>query len=107
MKTLQELYIQLKSLGVPVAYRTFAGKEEPTFPYIVYYRENENSLVADNHNYFPISYVTIELYDLEYNEQMEQAIEQMLNEHDIPFEKYEIYIEEEKMALTGYEISLY
>ena len=107
MKTLEELYLQLKSLGVPVAYRTFAGKEEPTFPYIVYYRENESSLVADNHNFFQIPYVTIEMYDLEHNEQLEQAIEQMLNEHEIPYEKYSVYIEGENMELTGYDISLF
>lgn len=107
MRTLQELYTQLKSLGVPVAYRTFGKGEEPPFPFIVYYRENESSLIADNHNYFQIPYVTIELYDLERNEQMETAIETMLNEHEIPYEKYSVFIDEEQMELTGYDISLF
>lgn len=107
MKTLGQLYIQLKTLGVPVAYRSFDKGEEPAFPYIVYYRENESSLIADNHNYFQIPYVVIELYDLEKNGQLEQALEEILNEHELPFEKYSVYIEEEQMELTGYDISLF
>lgn len=107
MKTLQELYVQLKALGVPVAYRMFGKNEEPTLPFIVYYRENETSMIADNLNYFQVPYVVIELYDLVQNEQLELAIENMLKEHEIPYEKYSTFIESENMELTGYDISLF
>lgn len=107
MKTLAELYEQLKTLGIPIAYRAFAKGEEPAFPYLIYYREGTTGVIADNTNYYVVPYVVLELYYIEHDEQLESAVESILDEMETPFEKYETYIDEEKMSQTVYEISLY
>lgn len=108
MKTLAELYEQLKTLGVPIAYRMFPKGEAPELPYLIYYREGTTGVIAaDNTNYYMVPYVILELYYIEHDEQLENAIESILNEMETPFEKYEVFIESEGMSQTGYEISLY
>lgn len=107
MKSLAELYEQLQTLGIPIAYRAFAKGEAPELPYLIYYREGTTGVIADNTNYYMVPYVILELYYIEQDEQLENAIESILIEMETPFEKYETYIEDEGMAQTGYEISLY
>lgn len=107
MKSLADLYGRLKGLGIPVAYRFFPKDEPPTIPFLVYYRNGTTSLIADNHNYFMAPYVVVELYCDVRDDQLEIALEAIFEEMDVPFEKYDAYIEEEELELVGYDISLY
>ena len=107
MKTLAELYEQLKTLGIPVAYRVFPKDENPELPYLVYYRNGTTSLIADNHNYHMVPYIVVELYCEVRDDLLELALEAIFEEMEVPFEKYDVYIEEEQMELVGYDISLY
>lgn len=107
MKTLDELYEQLKTLGIPVAYRVFPKDENPTLPFLVFYRDGTTSLRADNHNFYDIPYVVVELYCETVDELLEIALEAIFEDMELPYEKYQVYIEEEQMELVGYDISLY
>ena len=48
MMTLQELYIELKKLQLPVQYYMFQEGQAPSLPYIIYFNPSEQHANADN-----------------------------------------------------------
>lgn len=107
--TLQSLYSKLKSMqgfSNKVAYRMFSEKEAPALPFIVYYVEQSDNFMADGHVYLAKNEVAIELYSDNKDVASEGKIESMLNNENIPWQKYEEYIESEHMYQVVYEITI-
>ena len=107
--TLAELYTALKSINgfnKKVAYRAFPEDEAPALPFIVYYVDQSNNILADNKVYKGRQQVTIELYSANKDVASEALVETMFNNHDVPWEKYEEYIDDEHMYQISYEITI-
>lgn len=107
--TLAELYTALKSINgfnEKVAYRAFTEDEAPALPFIVYYVDQSNNILADNKVYKARQQVTVELYSVNKDVASEALVEAMLNNHDVPWEKYEAYVEDEHMYQLSYEITI-
>ena len=107
--TLAELKKILDAAGYPVAYSHFIptlDKPVPSPPYICYLVDGNPNFMADNKVYHKISDVSIELYSNKKDLVAEGKLEIVLDEHDIPYETSEIFIESEQLFQKIYEVRL-
>ena len=107
--TLTEFYSKLKSITgfeTKVAYRQFRVGQAPTLPFMVYYVEDSNNFLADNKVYLAKQNVVVELYSENKDVTSEGLIEKMFNDNDIPWRKFEDYIESEHMNMVTYEVTI-
>ncbi|MCM3444380.1 hypothetical protein [Metabacillus halosaccharovorans] len=107
--TLTELVQILKATGYPVAYSHFkvtSTNPAPNPPFIVYMVEGSSNLFADNKTYQKINDVRIELYTDIKDLEAEGKIESLLDEHEIPYETDEIWIESQQLFQKNYNIGV-
>jgi len=106
---LVDLVVLLNSLNIPVAFSHFKSTSispAPNPPYITYTTPNDDGFQADNKNYHLMTDVDIELYTDKKDLQIEQQIEQLLNDNDLPFDSYQVYIDSEEVFQKTYEVRL-
>jgi len=106
---IQELKTELNSLGLPVAYREFKNTSEnpvPSPPFITYHFTFNSDLIADNQNYVDIENFQVELYTAKKDLAAEKAIQDKLKELGLPYQKFETFIDSEKLYQMVYEIQI-
>ena len=94
---MDELMEIMKETGLPFAYDHFAEGESPDPPFITFLLPGSNNFAADGRVYMKINEVHIELYTDEKNPETEALVEDVLDEHEIFYEKTEVWIESEKL----------
>lgn len=107
--TLDVLYRILTSISGftnKVVYRAWPEGLAPTLPFICYYEESTNNFIADNKVTKKITTVEIELYTKEKDVLSEALVESTLDSNDIPWEKYEEYIDSEHCYQITYTITI-
>ena len=107
--TLQNLNTALNSIprfNKKVAYRAFPVGKAPKLPFICYLCTNTDNFNADNFVYQVIQEVDIELYTAKKDEKSEQAVEAMLAENGLSWEKYEEYLDSENCYMITYTVEL-
>lgn len=101
--TTQEIASMIEEVGVPFAYYQFEeGTAEPC-PFICFYYSDSNDVLADDLNYVTVRNLVIELYTDTKDFELETTLEQILNKYNIVYDKYESYIDTEKMFMNTYE----
>lgn len=100
-----ELYLKLKTLGIPVAYGVFEEKQIP--PYLVFARDHTETTSADDKVHAKQEHYTAELYDKKRNLKLEGKIEKLFDENEIIYEASEIYLPDEKLREVIYEFYIY
>ena len=103
---MDEIIRILKESGIPFAYDHFAEGESPDPPFICYLLPESNNFSADGKVYLKVSVVNIELYTDEKSPATEQLLEEVLDAHEIFYEKSEIWIESEKLYEVLYTFEL-
>lgn len=79
--------------------------EKVSPPFLIYRGSGANNLKSDDEVYYTDYGYTIEYYFKEKDEEKEEAIEKVLNQNKIIWEKSEdIYIDSEKLFLIYYTI---
>lgn len=101
---LEELYLILKSTGLPVAYSHFNEIKSP--PYITYLNSYSSNFNADNKVYKKIDNIQIELYTKYKDLEAEKKLEDLLDENEIVYETTEEWIDSEKLFQRIYEVRL-
>jgi len=101
---LTELYTKLKSIGLPIAYQRF--QKAQALPFIVYYRQGNADVIADNVNYHGSDNVIVEFYSTQKDTVNEAKIEKVLKDNEIVYTVNEIYIDDDKMHETIYEFQI-
>ena len=101
---LEELYLILKSTGLPVAYSHFNVRKSP--PYITYLSAYSSNFNADNRVYKKIDNIQIELYTKNKDLEVEKKLEDLLDENEIAYETTEGWIDSEKLFQKIYEVRL-
>ena len=107
--TLKELNNVLNSIpgfDKKVAYRAFPVGKAPKLPFICYLCTNTSNFDADDQVYQVIQEVDIELYTAKKDEVSERAVEKMLFENHLGWEKYEDYIDSENCYMITYSVAL-
>lgn len=87
----------IRDIGLPNAYHHFAEGESPKPPFLVYLLSSSNNFSADGKVYFKVNEVHMELYTDYKNPQLEKKIEAVLDEYGIFYNKFESYIESERL----------
>lgn len=103
---MDELLKMLGKLQIPFAYDHFAEGESPDPPFICYLLPGSNNFSADGRVYHKISKVHIELYTDCKDLSVENAVEAVLDEYGIFYNKSETWIESEKLYEVLYTFEL-
>lgn len=105
-----ELYQQLLTLKLPVAYSHFPADDTdnppPKPPYIVYLYVNSSDIMADNQNYLDIGNYQVELYSKSKDTVNEGKVEALFDSLSLPYRKSETRLDSEKLRQVVYEIQL-
>lgn len=97
------IYQVLQSTGLPCAYSHFKTPQEP--PYLVYLGSGQDVLEADNTHYWKNNRYQIEYYFTDKNETNEAAIEKVLLENGLLYDKSEdVFIEDEGVFVIYYTV---
>ena len=95
-----------ESRGIPYAYNHFAEGESPDPPFVVYLYPESDHFLADSHVYRKITEVHIELYTDRKDPNLEKALEDILDEHELCYEKSEVWIAEERLYEVMYTMEV-
>lgn len=102
--TLDELANILEATGIPVAYSHF--KDKQGLPFICYKESFTQNFMADGRVYKKRTFVDVELYTKYKDPGVEEKIEQVLEQNEIPWNAVETFINDEKAFQRIYEISI-
>lgn len=105
--TYQDISNLIAGLNIPYAYYQFPEGTEVAPPFICFYYSEQQGLYADNINYAKPVNLVIELYTKTKNFQLEAQLEQALNDVEIPYRRYESYIDSEKLFMQTYESEVF
>ena len=103
---MEELLQILSETQIPFAYHHFAEGESPEPPFICYLLPGSNNFSADGKVYYKINEVHIELYTDLKDLAVEQQLEDVLDEHEIFYNKSETWIESEKLYEVLYTFEM-
>ena len=105
--TLAELHTTLSAvLPDKVVYNAWPVGEAPPLPYMCYYSTGADNFGADNKVYNSNRSVRIELYTRSKDLTTEAAIEAALDGVDLYWTRDESYIDDEKVFMTIYEVTI-
>ena len=103
---MEELLQMLQEMQIPFAYHHFAEGEAVNPPFICYLLPGSNNFSADGKVYFRINEVRIELYTDLKDLAVEQQVEDILDEHEIFYNKSETWIESERLYEVLYRFEM-
>ena len=104
--TLEELAGMLEKTGFPFTYDHFAEGESPDPPFICFLFPGSENFAADNVVYMEFSNLSIELYTDEKDPELEDRVEAVLNDHELFWNKSEVWIESEKLYEVLYQMTV-
>ena len=104
--TIIELEEHLQGLNLPLAYRQWGKGEEPNLPYLLFYRDQSDDFYADDGNYVAGNQMALELYSETKDFELEEQVEGLLKQLNIPYQIYEVTIETEEMYEVLYEFKI-
>jgi len=102
---MEELLAIIKEAGIPFAYDHFAEGESPDPPFICYLLPGSDNFAADGRVYYKINEVRIELYTDSKDLAVEQKLEDVLDAHEVFYNKSETWIDSEKLYEILYQIT--
>ena len=104
--TYQDVLGMLDETGLPSAYHHFAEGESPDPPFLVFLFPESDNFGADNRVYQKIDVLNIELYTDRKDPEIEADVEAVLSNHDLFYNKSEVWIESEKMYEVLYQVRI-
>ena len=105
--TYEEINTMIESIGVEFAYYQFPEGTAVAPPFICFYYPERDDFFADNINYAKVERLIIELYTKEKEFTLEDSIEAKLKENEIPFIRYESYIDTEQLIMNTFESEVF
>lgn len=91
-----------QTINLPVRNLEFLSDVSP--PYAVYQVTEEDTITADSIIVYSEKFVDFVLYHQKTDLQTEKAVEEYLNNKKMPYEKTNVWIEEEKLIETTYQL---
>lgn len=95
--TIEKLVEMLEEMNIPFAYDHFAEGESPEPPFICYLISGSDNFAADGKVYFKMDEVKIEVYTDFKDLDLESRVEDVLDRHEIFYNKSETWIQSEKL----------
>lgn len=103
---MEELLQMLGEMQIPFAYHHFAEGDAVEPPFICYLFPGSNNFSADGKVYHKINEIHIELYTDLKDLAVEQQVENVLDEHEIFYNKSEVWIQSEKLYEVLYTFKM-
>jgi len=104
--TYEEINEMISEMNIPYAYHHFAEGESPNPPFLLFLSPGEHAFGADNLMYHSFKRLNIELYTDKKSPEIENLVEEILTEHQLFYEKSEIWIESERLYEVLYELEV-
>ena len=104
--TIENLVEMLQELKIPFAYDHFAEGESPEPPFICYLIPGSDNFAADGRVYFKLNEVRIEMYTDFKDLSLESRVEDVLDRHEIFYNKSETWIQSEKLYEVMYSFEM-
>ena len=104
--TYEEIHEMMQEIGLPFAYHHFAEGESPAPPFVIFLSPGENTFSADNVKYHSFKKLDIELYTDKKSPETEKMVEEILQEHEIFYQKSELWIESERLYEVLFEMEV-
>ena len=104
--TYDEIAAMVEEIGLPNAYDHYAEGESPPPPFVLFLLPGTDNFMADGEVYEQVTEVSIELYTDLKMPPLEAKVERVLAAHDIPWDKTEVWIEDEKLYEVRYELEV-
>ena len=104
--TIENLVEMLQELKIPFAYDHFAEGESPEPPFICYLIPGSDNFAADGRVYFRLNEVRIEMYTDFKDLSLESRVEDVLDRHEIFYNKSETWIQSEKLYEVMYSFEM-
>lgn len=104
--TFEETKAMIEETVLPVAYDHFAEGESPDPPFICFLFPGSDNLFADDAVFQKIDELNIELYTDRKDPETETVVEDILAGHELPFEKSEVWIADERMYEVLYQTQI-
>lgn len=102
----KEVAEMIAETGLPTAYYQYPIKAVPPLPYTVYYFPNTDNFGADDKVYTKVNALNIELYTAVKSPAVEAQLEDVLESHNLFWNKTEAYLDSEKMYEVLYEMEI-
>lgn len=102
--THEEVMQMMEEMKISFAYDHFAEGESPDPPFICFLFPGSENFSADNIVYAEFSNLSIELYTDEKDPELEDRVEEVLNSHELFWNKSEVWIETEKLYEVLYQM---
>ncbi len=100
---LKELKASLEKIA-PTAYREFGKNDAVHPPFICYFVDNEQHSGADDKNYIKEPLIIVELYTDKKDLETEGKLDKLFDGYE--FEKFESWIEDEKLLQVAYHLPI-
>lgn len=95
--TFKEVAQMIQAIGLPYSYYQFNNDTAIAPPFICYFYEGNNDVLADNSNYQKVETLALELYTVEKDFVLENAVEHALNNAGLVYSREETYIDSESL----------
>lgn len=96
----------VEEIGLPYAYDHFGEGDSPAVPFVVFVLPGRDDFLADNKPYVKVTTLTIELYTDYKDPELENRIDNVLESHEIIYDKSETWIVAEKLYQVNYEMEV-
>lgn len=104
--TYEEIAAMAEECGLPVAYDHFAEGESPDPPFLIFLLSRSDNFSADGRVYQKIDMLNFELYTDRKQPDVEARVESVLDEHEIFYDKTEVWISDEKLYEVLYSMEV-
>lgn len=103
---MDEIMQMLSEMHLPFAYDHFEEGHAPNPPFLIFLSPESHNFGADGLVYFPVSVWNVELYTDKKEPEIEKAVESIFRNHDLFFDKTEVYIDSERLYEVLYSFEL-
>ena len=103
---MEELVSIIQEMNIPFAYDHFAEGESPEPPFICYLLPGSDNFSADGRVYFKKNSVRLEVYTDFKDLSLESRVEDVLDRHEIFYNKSETWIQSEKLYEVMYAFEM-
>ena len=104
--TYDEIAAMVEEIGLPNAYDHYAEGESPDPPFVLFLMPGTDNFMADGEVYEQVTEVSIELYTDLKMPPLEERVEDILRTNEIPWDKTEVWIEDERMYEVRYALEV-
>ena len=95
-----------QALPGKVTYHAWPAGNVPALPYICFFTTGTDNFGADNIVYSKRTFVRVELYTKQKDEQTEAAVENALQAAGLFWEREDLYLDDEKCYEMIYEVTI-